>query len=68
LLAFNGSLTATSAMTAATSSATMGCISAGGNRTVCASVADWAMLPPNSKNCVARTIVYGTGEALIRFS
>ena len=55
-------------MTAATSSDTMGCISAGGNRTVCPLVADWAMLPTNSKNCVARTIVYGTGEALIRFS
>ena len=49
--------TATSASAAATSSDTMGCIRAGGSRTVCPSVADWAMPPTNSKNCVARTIV-----------
>ena len=39
---------ATSAMTAATSSAAMGCISTGGSRTVCPSVANWAMAPTNS--------------------
>ena len=34
-----------------------GCIRTGGSRTVCPSVAAWAMPPTNSKNCVARTIV-----------
>ncbi len=42
------------AMTAATSSETMGCIKADGSRTVSPSVADWAIPLTNSKNCVAR--------------
>jgi hypothetical protein len=64
----NGSPTATSAITATTSSDTMGCIRARGNRTVCRSVADWAIALTNSKNYVARTIVYEILEALIRFA
>jgi hypothetical protein len=36
--------------------------------TVAPSVENWAMPPTNSKNCVARTIVNGIFEALIRFS
>src|SRR5262249_49607043 len=51
----SGSPTTMSARMAATSSAAMGCMRAGGKRTVCPSVADWAMPPTNSRNCVART-------------
>ena len=42
---------------AATSSDTTGCIRAGDKRTVCPSVADWAMPPMKSKNCVERRMV-----------
>jgi hypothetical protein len=45
---FTGSSTATSVRAAATSSDTMGCTRAGDNRTVCPSVADWAMPLTNS--------------------
>ena len=45
------------ASAAATSSETIGCMRAGGTRTISPSAPDWAMLPTNSKNCVARTIV-----------
>ena len=45
------------ATAAPTSSAAIGCIMAAGNRTVCPSVAPWAMPPTNSKNWVARMMV-----------
>jgi len=61
----SGSPTAMSARMAATSSDAMGCIRADGKRTFCPSVDNWVMPPTNSKNCVARTIVYGILEALI---
>ena len=67
-LPFTGSPTATSVRAAATSSAAMGCIRPGDNRTICPSVADCAMPFTNSKNCVERTIVNGILDALIRFS
>jgi hypothetical protein len=37
-------------------------------RTVLPSVAAWAMLPTNSKNCVAWTIEYGRPESMMSFS
>ena len=61
-------VSATSATAAATSSAAMGCMGADDSRTVSPSALDPAMAPMNSKNCVARTIVYGTPAALIRSS
>jgi len=52
----------------ATSSAAIGWISKCDRRTVSRSMADCAMPRRNSKNWVARTIVYGIGELLISFS
>src|SRR5262245_38532719 len=59
-VALAGGPTATSARAAATSSAASGCMGASGRRTVPPSSPDPAIAPRNSKNCVARTIVYGT--------
>src|SRR5262245_58507279 len=59
-MALAGGPTATSARAAATSSAASGCMGASGTRTAPPSAPDWAIPPRNSKNCVARTIVYGT--------
>src|SRR5262249_34429497 len=65
-VAFNGAPTATSARAAATSSAAIGCMGAVESRTVPPSAPESAIPPRNSKNCVARTIEYGTSPALIR--
>src|SRR5215467_13896219 len=65
-VAFNGAPTATSARAAATSSAASGCMGAVESRTVSPSAPESAIPPRNSKNCVARTIEYGTPPALIR--
>src|SRR5262245_31184329 len=62
---FTGGSTATSASAAATSSAASGCMGAVGRRTVSPAAPDPAMSPRNSKNWVARTIVYGTLPDLI---
>src|SRR5262249_52988794 len=59
-VALAGGPTATSARAAATSSAASGCMGASGRRTVPPSAPASAIPPRNSKNCVARTIVYGT--------
>src|SRR5262245_59259108 len=67
-VAFNGAPTATSARAAATSSAASGCMGAVESRTVSPSAPESAIPPRNSKNCVARTIEYGTPPALIRLS
>ena len=63
-----GAPAAIRATAAATSSAAIGWTSAPGSRTVSPSVAVWAMDPTNSKNCVARTIEYGTVATAISFS
>src|SRR5215472_6334323 len=68
MVAFNGAPTATSARAAATSSAAIGCMGAVESRTVSPLPPESAMPPRNSKNCVARTIEYGTPPALIRLS
>src|SRR5215831_11056415 len=65
-VAFNGAATATSARPAATSSAASGCMGAVESRTVSPSAPESAIPPRNSKNCVARTIEYGTPPAWIR--
>jgi len=52
-----GGATATSASAAATSSDAIGWISAGDRRITSPTVADWAMPPTSSKNCVARRMV-----------
>ena len=57
-----------SARAAATSSAASGCMGAVESRTVSPSAPESAIPPRNSKNCVARTIVYGTPPASISFS
>ena len=67
-VAFNGAPTATSARAAATSSAASGCMGAVESRTVSPSAPESAIPPRNSKNCVARTIEYGTPPASISFS
>jgi hypothetical protein len=54
---FTGSLTASSASAAATSSADSGWTNTGASRTVSPSVLESAMPWMNSKNCVARRIV-----------
>jgi hypothetical protein len=59
LLPFNGSESHLG-LTAPTSSA-VGCIRTGGSRTICSSVANWAMALTNSKNCVAHDRVYESG-------
>src|SRR5215471_16035286 len=65
MVAFNGAATATFARAAATSSAAIGCMGAVESRTVSPSAPESAIPPRNSKNCVARTIEYGTPPALI---
>src|SRR5215468_568453 len=64
-VAFDGAPAATSARAAATSSAAIGCMGAVESRTVSPSAPDSAIPPRNSKNCVARTIEYGTPPAWI---
>src|SRR6266700_6211403 len=61
---FTGSARAASATAVATSSAAIGWNSECDSRTVSPSTADCAMPRRNSKNWVARTIVYGIGEPL----
>ena len=61
---FTGAPTVMSANAAATSSEEIGCTRAGERRTVCPTVADWAMPPTNSKNWVARTIGIGNPGGL----
>ena len=60
--------TAASATAVATSSAAIGWDNECDRRTVSPSAADCAMPRRNSKNRVARTIVYGIGAFLISFS
>src|SRR5262245_46765496 len=62
---FTGGSTATSASAAATSSAASGCMGAVGRRTASPAAPEPARSPRNSKNCVARRIVYGTLPDLI---
>ena len=59
---------ATSHTASATSAAAMGWMSTGARCTVSPSVAASAMRSTNSKNCVARRMVYGIGDSSINFS
>ena len=60
----SGVPTLTSATAWATSAAAMGWTSVAGRRTVFLSAVQDSTASMNSKNCVARTIEYGTGPAL----
>ena len=60
IVPFTGAPTAATANAAATSSAASGWVRTGGRRTVSPSLLESAMRPKNSKNCVARTIEYGS--------
>src|SRR5215831_14038587 len=68
IVPFTGSATAASATAVATSSAAIGWNNECDRRTVSPSMAACAMPRRNSKNWVARTIVYGVGAFLMRLS
>jgi hypothetical protein len=63
----SGAPTLTSATARATSAEAMGWTSMAGSRTVSSSAVSDSTASMNSKNCVARTIEYGTGPALRGF-
>jgi hypothetical protein len=65
---FRGAASAISATTRATSSAAMGWNKTGGSRATLPATLASAMPPRNSRNWVARMMVYGMPEATINFS